>query len=267
MDDNSIRGCELRNGIKKDTPVFKYIKLEYLTEILQTGKMKLFHTAKWEKDGDVYENFLLKHSYEDTFGGKSCMLSLKNWKKYFYGQSWTTKDVSDAMWRIYSGTSKSDVKNCCKLCDIAVKIRTTVAKLCGVINGSLELDPSVITSSEAYIGNVIYMSDRKINKWVKEHSNLNGESITDSFFIKRSPFRHENEVRIIVNNCDMVPVKKSIVLNVDECLFDEYVLDPRLNNCQSKAIKNQLVTIGVAENKIKKSILYTFEPKIIKVRY
>lgn len=266
MQSGSNGECELRGGINKDTVVYKYFPLKYLVDILQTKRMKLFHTVKWEEDGDVYENFLLNYLFEETYGGQESVLSLKNWKKAIYGQSWTLKKESDAMWRIYSGTAKSDVKNSNKLFDLAVKVRTTIAKLCDSVNGSLDLDTDNYTSCSACIGKVKYLGVKGLNKWVGRHTRLDGESITDSFFMKRYPFNHEKEVRIIVNSDNEFDPKETIELKISEDLFDEYVLDPRLSDCQYNSMKDRLMLLGVPENKIRKSTLYTFIPKTIKVK-
>ena len=80
-----------------DLVMYKYIKLDYVLNMLETGKFRFDNIKKWE---DVYENFVDKEDVNllnSTKDGNMLGSTL-------FGQSWTTQEESDAMWRIYSNT-------------------------------------------------------------------------------------------------------------------------------------------------------------------
>ncbi len=83
----------------RDKSLFRIIPFDSLLQMLNERKNTLVNTSKWE---DVYENFMLKENF--VVNGKTYTIAdLSN--KYF-GQCWTTKASSDAMWRIYSPDKK-----------------------------------------------------------------------------------------------------------------------------------------------------------------
>lgn len=118
------------------------------------------------------------------------------------------------------------------------------------------------------IGSVEYYYKNEILKWVKGlnmHTAQDiGENIVPSLYKKRKPFSHEKEVRIIVmHNQD-----KGDCLYYDitpSTMFDDFVIDPRLDTNSVNKIAKRLINLGVNVNKIKQSLLYTFTPTIIKL--
>lgn len=83
------------HGLDLDKPIYKYIPLKYVLQMLKSRQMYFSKVKSWE---DTYENFFLKQDFR--IDGK--MLSADNLAEHVYGQSWTLLAESDAMWRIYS---------------------------------------------------------------------------------------------------------------------------------------------------------------------
>mgnify|MGYP001739020011 FL=1 len=119
------------------------------------------------------------------------------------------------------------------------------------------------------IGKVKYLSDDEINEFLNkmEQNNINWNSDTiDCLYIKRLPFTHEEEVRIIISH-DTEQQKEeylSYTIN-DMSVFEEFALDPRLEDKEVTYITDELVNLGVKGEKVTKSSLYHFTPRRIKI--
>lgn len=237
----------VKNGLDLATPIYKYIPLKHVVTMLKTNKLYVGKVKKWE---DTYENFLLKQDF--MYNGMH--ISAKNLIDQVYGQCWTTVSESDAMWRIYSNSKKIN--------DVAIRVKTTAQKLFDSIYIS---DECMATTS---IGSVEYYYKNEILKWIKGlnmHTAQDiGENIVPSLYKKRKPFSHEKEVRIIV----MHDQDKGDGLYYDitpSTMFDDFVIESRLDTDSVNKIAKRFINLGVNVNKIKQSLLYTFTPTIIKL--
>ena len=234
------------NELDRETTVYKYIPLHYLLDILNDREFTLRRTCDWRKDGDVYENFLLR-----LFANSSIS------EQFIYGQCWTLKKESDAMWRIYSTRPNDSMKSMGELDNVAVKVQTTVNKLTNMLQNSSDLR---FICKKCAVGKVRYMKTNAINRWAKENSNWSNETLIHSFFFKRIPFSHEKEVRIIVERDCQKEILDTLKIEIEpELLFEKYVLDPRLSDSQCDIVKAKLTSMGIEKSKIKKSNLYTFK--------
>lgn len=245
--DENFKMRNVLYGLDLDKPIYKYFKLKHLLTMLNKNELYVGKVKEWD---DVYENFLLK---QDFIYGNS-HLSADNLIDQVYGQCWTSLSESDAMWRIYS---KNETRN-----EVAIKLKTTARKLFD----SIYTDDSCMATT--YIGNVEYLYKSQILPWIKAR-NIHGaqdlgNSIVPSLFIKRKPFLHEKEVRIII----MQPYDMGSGLKfpiTPETMFDEFVIDPRLDTKTVNKIAKRLINLGVNVNKIKQSQLYTFTPSTIRL--
>lgn len=200
--------------------IYKYFPLKYLLDSLENERLLINKVNKWQ---DCYENFLFK---------QQAVVSEKNvdWITYtdcIYGQCWTLNKDSDAMWRIYSKVPNSieDID------DVAIRVETTIKKLWDTIYVSDDC------MANTFIGKVVYMDDNQLNNWLKNHSTINISQLNDTFneslCIKRLPFSHENEIRIIVMkehsgqsiHPDFIGYKI-----MPTQLFSEFVIEPRIKN-------------------------------------
>lgn len=250
-------------GLDGSRDVYKYIPLKYLKILIKDSKLRIDKVTTWE---DPYENFLLKNDfYTDTELYGEVPVSTEEILERTYGQSWTICKESDAMWRIYSKytqKAKTNASPYSYLDEVAVRVKIKVDNLFDIVYTD---DECMATTS---IGGVEYLSDDEINGFLNkmEQNNINWNSDTiDCLYMKRLPFTHEEEVRIIISH-DTEQQKEeylSYTIN-DMSVFEEFTLDPRLEDDEVTFITNELVQLGVDKGKVAKSPLYDFTPRRIK---
>jgi len=251
--------------------VYKYIPLKFLKEIIKNKQLRIAKVSTWK---DPYENFLLKNNFYtniELYGNvQDVQVSTEEILERTYGQSWTICEESDAMWRIYSKYTqkvKTNTSSYSYLEEVAVRVKINAVNLFDIVYIN---DRCMATTS---IGKVKYWSDDKINEFLDkmeqtiERNNINWNSDTiECLYIKRCPFEHEKEVRIIISH-DTGQQKEeylSYTIN-DMSVFEEFTLDPRLEDKEVTYITNELVNLGVKREKVTKSSLYHFTPRRIKI--
>lgn len=258
------------NGLNGQDYVYKYIPLKYLILLVVNKKLRIDKVAKWE---DPYENFFLKSNFYTyaSFYKKNIQVHTDDIRNRTYGQSWTMKEESDAMWRIYSNNddikniNKNDIKSINEddIKNIAVRIRIKIDNLFNIVYTS---DECMATTS---IGRINYMTDDEITNWMQGLGNINSEFpkyAEQSLFIKRIPFAHEEEVRIIISKDTQTPAEEFLLYDIPDLnVIEEFTLDPRLEEKGEKKIIQKLEDIGVDSHKIKKSSLYEFTPVDLRI--
>lgn len=213
--------------------------------------------SSWE---DVYENFLFKQrfSLEDRTPVSADSLIRCN-----FGQSWTKSDETDAMWRIYSRIPEKRIYSgdFHELDNVAVRIKTTAQKLYDAVY----TDDSCMIST--YIGSVEYNSLNSIYQWLSNLKLSVGNlamTMTQSLFLKRQEFSHEEDVRIIISYATDDPRINNdiIIFQIDPYSFiEEILIDPRLIGTELETvIREQLDEKGAQLNKIHTSQMYSFTP-------
>lgn len=228
-----------------EIPIYRFIPVEYFQDMLLSNTLKISQTKDWD---DTYENFLSKVEY--YAGGN--LVSYHGFKNDFYGQCWTVKKESDALWRIYSHDKKG------------VRIKTTVQKLMKAVVYGNELFPR--TSRANIIGKVNYMTQKEIEKWVHSLKTVSLGDMRNSLFMKRMEFEHEDEVRLIIHKLtseeddakgiehQFVDIKFNPLETIDEVTFD-----PRLSEEVFKRNRHILKKLGFTK-RINQSKLYHFNP-------
>ena len=238
-----------------DAPIYKYISFRHLRQMIQNSSLYFKRVSSWE---DVYENWFLKEQLVLPSGEKGIATNLI---PGVFGQSWTLQEESDALWRIYSKVDKEQPDY---LDDTAVRIKTTGRKLFDVICTD-EKDYNT-----SYIGAVSYLPQDDFLKMQNSLSPLNpmdlSEVFVKSYFLKRTPFEHEREVRPIL----IYPPKHEnfgndgVSFDIDfENLIDEMVTDPRLTPDGYRTVRGQLIGLGAKSNKVRNSELYNIPPHTI----
>lgn len=231
----------------REKSLFRIIPFDSLLQMLNEKKNTLVNTSKWE---DVYENFMLKENF--IVNGKTCTIAdLSN--KYF-GQCWTTKASSDAMWRIYSPDKKS------------VRIKTTVGRLWDSVSAQMN-------DGRYAVGKVQYISQSRIEEDIINSSPFTlqdlGDLMTLSLFVKRSSFSHESEYRLIYvcskESVDEGKMIKEVTINPQDFIMNIY-FDPRADQSYIDRCKKILTkAFGYPIERIHKSTLYDFKPCSITV--
>jgi hypothetical protein len=234
------RNNNMLNGVDEDTPIYKYMPLRYTLAMIQTRQLVLNRVNTWE---DVYENYILKQDYEMQGGGH---VDVINQADGIYGQCWTVKRDSDAMWRIYSQDKET------------IRIKTTVGKL---------FDTLYVTNqnmADTYIGRVLYQDQAQIDADVQALSPMSvgdfQHCMIKGAFVKRIEFDHEEEVRIvrIMDSQDTFLAGNLLYFNIDIDFIEELCIDPRVDDAMEQNIRTQLVAAGAPAHMVIKSQLYSF---------
>lgn len=236
-------------------PVYQILPVKYLINILRNKTLRFNNILyAWE---DPYELFMFKQKIViDNYNDCSALLDMQ---KNFYGQCWSLNKDSDAMWRIYSPDKDG------------VRIKTSVGKMIEVLNQIR----SVMRVAPLF-GKVKYLPQNKITEWLLHTQSVENiwiyNLLSDSLFIKRHEFEHENEVRFLLYNGNFE--NASVHSNIHDDYIDvqvepawfieEIALDPRLSDEDLEDRKNILSSV-IGDIPICKSDLYTFES--IKLSY
>ena len=125
-------------------------------------------------------NEIVKHRAMDAIRNYVKMLHARY---LCYGQCWSIEDDSDAMWRIYSYGKK------------AIQLVTTVERVYNTITSGSNWD-----GKKPRIEEVKYDSKEiPIEETVAGYFTL-GMPVDEPFFHKRTAFKHESEVRVMLND-------------------------------------------------------------------
>ena len=230
-----------------DQEIYRIFSIEQFKRLMCSKELILVNPSEWD---DPFENFFLKASVVNPNGER---FSLEELEKSWYGQCWTCKKESDALWRIYS--PKKD----------GVRVSTTVRKLFSCFWNQEDH----FVRLKYFIGKVSYRSRDDIESFMKRISfsdvAMGGQNYNFAklLCIKRSEFSHEDEVRVLI--CD---VKRNVEKN--GCyrqpfdytkVFDCICLDPRLGEDNYKKLKGEFIGMG-CPIPITQSELYkpSFEP-------
>ena len=229
----------------EDKALYRIIPFDSLLKMLNEKTNTLIPIKYWD---DVYENFILK---EDCVrNGNS--ISIKRASDCFYGQCWTRKESSDAMWRIYSSDRKS------------VRIKTRIGKLNNVI-------PQDENEDYYVLGRVNYYPQSKIEGDLKTIGPITEDQfcglILQSLFVKRNSFSHESEYRLVYleRNPRNLPIVKEIPIEpldfIETINFDPRADDSYVERC-TKVLTE---AFKFPKSRIRKSELYSFKPLRIEI--
>ena len=261
-----LRNQNIINGLDLDTPIYKYIKLKYVLQMVCNRQLYFDKMSSW---ADVYENFFLKEKFLMPEG---TVVSAESLISGVFGQCWSSLEESDAMWRIYSAYDYlnrfqprgGEDGNQLFAEIVSVRIKTSARKL---------FEATYLDNMDAvrvYIGSVDYKSEDEINDFIRGIQPLKPIDInlawTHSMFIKRNPFAHESEVRSIVlrNPDDPEFGNQFLLFNINPADFiEEVVIDPRLRPDDFKYVNDKLIQVGIDSDIIRQSQLYSFEQQDI----
>lgn len=159
---------------ERNYPIYRIISLNRLYELFEQRVNTLVKPHKWE---DPFENCILGLTAQLPTGEMVEFGQRHN----FYGQCWTLRGASDAMWRIYS-SDKQSVR-------IQVRIRTILETLA----------PNAL--GPVFIGKVRYLSTDGLLDWARRvfrNSSAPDERLlARTLLVKRLAFTHEQEVRLL----------------------------------------------------------------------
>jgi hypothetical protein len=223
-------------------PIYRYIKMDALYELLESRHNKLSHPSIWD---DPFENLTLNGQgrYPD---GTIREFGLR---ENVYGQCWTQEMRSDAMWRIYCPTDKDG--NIC-----GVRIRTTPRRLANSLSRAVGKNATECT----FIGKVDYWSDHNLEAVARSlfATGVSPVAVAKSLLIKRKAFTHEKEVRIIYRNLSEETIEGgSFQYPVDpEKLITQIMVPPCRSVANAMKIKAEIKARTAGRIKVKRSLLY-----------
>ena len=238
----AFRNRKLGRTESFDLVMYKYIRLEYVLDMLDTHVLRFNNINKWD---DVYENFVDKEDL-NLLNSKHEDMSAR----VVFGQSWTTCEESDAMWRIYSKDDKS-----------AVRVMTVYPLFVQtLLEWNEKHKDNILFETTDYVS---YADEKEINEWILSNTPMNfwafNELRHECLFIKRLEFDHEKEVRVIFTKTNSNN-EEYIGIDFDpHHFFREIVIDPRVNDNEYIQRRASLIEHGFDGNKIRKSTLYDFK--------
>lgn len=222
---------------QKDEPIYRVVSIKRLFQLFDDKQNVLVKPKLWD---DPFENFIM-NSYGELEDGR--MFSI-GFREHFYGQCWTRTRESDAIWRIYSPNKNG------------ARITTTPRKLLKELYDS----SGKFKDLNCFIGKVNYYTTPKLKELLKNKASQwiidqSGGGQAQTLLFKRTPFKHENEIRLIYNSQGKSQSDlHGYPINPIE-LIDDIVFDPRMKYSEFQEQKQKLRKIGY-NKRIVKSNLY-----------
>jgi hypothetical protein len=204
--------------INWDAPIYRVYPIDRLTQLFTDKRNTLVKPLMWD---DPFENLVFQQTATLTNGQT---VSFDSIREKFYGQCWTLNtEETDALWRIYSPNKDG------------VRVKTTLRKLFDSF-----YDPTYKWAMIAfYIGKISYETSAEIKSFFENPENLemifdtSGQGSVQTLLVKRTEFKHENEVRLIYSaNSETDDTTKNIYqydFNPNNIL-DELLFDPRFDD-------------------------------------
>lgn len=226
-----------------DKYVYRIFPVDRFFEILKTFKNTLVKPKKWD---DPFENFILNGCQKCDDGE---LIPLRNLADKMYGQCWSFKKESDALWRIYCQNGHG------------IKVRSTPKKLLISLKKGINDENADVS---CFIGKVKYFERTKIKELLKsiDIMSIDGSGPAKTLLFKREAFSYENELRIIYYSLDEI---KSDIYKYEikpNEIFDQLVLDPNIDMKTFSKYKRELEILGF-KGKILRSSLYDLPKNIV----
>lgn len=230
------------------TPIYRVFSLEKFLTSLNSNQLFLFKAKHSE---DTFEAFLLKQLIWKKDGSENYPFD-KLYLENFFIQSWTFLEESYLLWNAYAPNKDGII------------VKSTIGKM-----ADLFLKNNV-DWGKFYLGKVLYWTEDEIKKYFEDNIVVNKlmsdkamEVLLKSLLIKRKPFMHEDEIRLLyVSNKDSDKHQKISMhgytfesKHLFNELAEEIILDPRLDRIRANSIISLIKRIGYT-GQIKRSTLY-----------
>ncbi len=209
--------------------LYRILPFDRAVEILQ-GSLYFSHPSTWD---DPFET-IVDHDEAHAM----------------FAQCWCMNGVSDAMWRIYSPNN------------LSVRIRTTRTKLNAAMSAAGQRFKKRIDQVRYQPSTAVKDRATEIAEELKKK--FDPKKAAELFYLKRSAFRHEKEVRALLYHMDAPKNQvKGWPLRVDgHALVESILLDPRVPDHFGEAMKLYLKRTIKFKGTVGKSVLYT-KPAVI----
>ena len=160
-----------------DRPVYRIMKEDYVISLFRDRQNVLSQVHNWK---DKFENFQM--ALGGVLDGEKFGFGFKN---DFVGQCWTRHALSEAMWGIYANDPSLRF----------LRIKSTPRKLLAAL---VKAHPAM-PQDTCFVGKVQYKTEKELKELVKDGRPLtiSADGLARSLLLKRRPFEHENEVRLL----------------------------------------------------------------------
>lgn len=215
MDQITLTNNDNGYFIDDETPIFRYMSIPQLLFMVEYKAIHFSKISNWIKE-DPFEGESINHyinSYKELWESannererNTCKVGLEvaqNYNSLCFGSSWTIREESDAMWRIYSWENDS------------LRIKTSVGKLRSCRTFPSEIKPlykphrlQQSARGRVYLAPGHHCLPRCVNKVIygplppppvtQNIERGNGMFFPHVFFHKRKEYDFEEEVRLIV---------------------------------------------------------------------
>lgn len=248
---SNLRGLVHLSEDALDQPIYRIYALDRFKTLVSSATDALVHPTRWD---DPFENFMLARTeVRDEISRTT--IPLRNLADDWYGQCWSLTSESDAMWRIYSPSGAGR----------GVKVRTTIRRL---FENLRAVGPAQ-WPQQFFVGRIRYVDQAELDQlmgritFADVTAGGQGTGFAELLCLKRDTFAHENEVRLLFQDMALPDPPRGRLggggvfkYPLDaHYVFDEVVLDPRLEEADFLAMKAELQAAG-CRLPISKSSLY-----------
>lgn len=248
---SKIRGLVHLSEEELDQPIYRIYALDRFKALVAAGQDALVHPTKWD---DPFENFMLARTEVQDPGSRTS-IPLRNLAEDWYGQCWSLTCESDAMWRIYSPSGASR----------GVKVKTTIRRL---FDNLTAVGPAE-WPQQFFVGRIRYVNQAELDQMMARLTFADvaaggqGTGFAELLCLKRDTFAHENEVRLLFQDMALPDPPRPRLGSAGvfkypldaHYVFEDVVLDPRLEDTDFLAMKSELEAAG-CRLPISKSSLY-----------
>ena len=245
----NILNTEFRNYIdlektSKDAYIYRMFPLNRFYQLFSDNSNTLVSPKLWD---DPYENYIMQAQVAMPNGE----LVGYGFKDRYYGQCWTQRTYSDALWRIYSSDHRS------------VRVRSTIRKLAE----SLIAHHPDLRNSNCFIGKVKYQGNVELTDLANKVASTDNHGAilyAKTLLRKRRAFSHEKEIRLLFNDVENVCDGEIYQYDIDpHDLIDQIMIDPRIDKEEFIDIKNAIERRTKFQGSIVRSTLYDPPPRLI----
>ncbi|MCW4469460.1 hypothetical protein OGH69_10825 [Flavobacterium sp. MFBS3-15] len=243
-----------------DLNIYRIYPLSRFMDMMKNNSNVLVKTSLWE---DPFENFILNSTGRLPTGQTFTIGS----RDQYFGQCWSYKKESDAMWRIYSQHIKDSNQNLI-VDNIGIKVKSTIRN---VFEPLFTIQRNAINPYNggpynlcSFIGKVKYLKKQDLVTMLRDNASellidQSGKGQASTLMLKRLAFTHEREIRIVYHNdqCQTSDKVYPYPIDPNKC-FQEIVVDPRIPKDVYLEIKKIIKQSGF-KNRIIQSGLYKIE--------
>lgn len=218
--------------MSSDQYLYRILSFKHVVDIFRSKQIHFASPQSWD---DPYER-LLKHQATDQL----------------YAQCWSTRSVSDAMWRIYSPDRMS------------VRIRTSRSKLRHALR-----EARVASGIGWKVSDVMYFRKTELDGRLslirsKLEESFSVKAAAESLFFKRDAFQHETEVRaILFDQHGSAALDHRRVAVEPQSFIENLYFDPRVDAVYEEMCSHFLKTKLRYRGKVGRSSLYKEPGQIV----